>query len=529
MRIKEKLQHIIKNSLIKLEIDKKLNEIVIESSNDKNNGDYYTNIAISLSKDLHKKPEEIADILKKIIEDEIIEKLEIVYPGTIVIYLNKKTLLNGISEIIEKNINYGKSTIGQSRKINIDFIDVDFTKDLTNENIFNAIYGDNLARILKFNGFDIIKEFYFDDTSSEIDKLANITKERYNNLCNSRSNIGINIENDIEIRDTAHNIYSLYRDTKKSEEINYFKKEEISTLLDKRKRELDKYRINFNTYTNEQSLYDKGAIDTTLDKLNRKGYTYFNEDKLWLKTTEYNDVEDRVLIKNDGSYTYLLPQVAYYIDKLNRKYDGIISIYNKEYKTYKATLKPVLNMLEQDTNKIEIKLLSEMRLLKEQEEIENVNKLNELNVNTIRYLFASQKINENISINLDIVSNNIENPIYCIENTNVTIHSLLSNYKKKITKVNNFSTIDNEIAYIILSKLYEFEDIVILSGLKQMPHLICNYLYELVTLFNDYYANESIITEDEDYTNERLNLLLAIKIVINNALDLIGIIPREEK
>lgn len=528
MRIKEKLQHIIRNSLNKIGVDKKLSEIIIESSDDKNNGDYYTNIAISLSKDLHKKPDEIADILKKTTQDKIIEKLEVVYPGTINIFLNKKVLLNGISEIIEKNINYGKSNIGESRKINIDFININFAKELTKENLFNAIYGDNLSRILKFNGFDITKEFYLDDTSKEIDKLANIAKERYDNLCNSRTNVIINIEEEKEIRDTAYNIYSLYRDTKKNEEIDYFKKEEISTLLDKRKRELDKYRINFNTYTNEQSLYDKGLIDTILDRLNRKGYTYFNEDKLWLKTTEYNDTDDRILIENDGTYTYLLPQAAYYVDKLNRKYDGIISIYNREYNQYKDTLKPVLKILEQDTNKIEIKLLPEISVLKDQKEIEDISIIKQQDINNIRYLFASKKIEQKIEIDLDILTNNNENPFYYIENTNVIIHNLLKNYKKKITKVNNFSTIDSPLAYIILNKLYEFEDIVILSGLKQMPNLICNYLYELVNLFNEYYDNETIITEDEVYTNERLNLLLAIKIVINNGLDLIGIIPREE-
>lgn len=528
MRIKEKLQHIIKNSLIKLNIDKKLNEIIIESSKDKSNGDYYTNIAISLSKDLHKKPEEIAELLKNIINDEMIEKLDIVYPGTMVIYLNRNSLVNGISEIITKNINYGKSNIGESRKINIDFINVDVVKKITKDNLFSAIYGDNLSRILKFNGFDIIKEFYLDDTSNEIERLANITKERYNNLCSPKINLGINIENDVEIRDTAYNIYSLYRDTKRNEDIDYFKKEEISTLLDNKKRELDKYRINFNTYTNEQSLYDKGLIDSTLDKLNRKGYTYFYEDELWLKTTEYNDTEDRILIESDGSYTYLLPQASYYIDKLNRKYDGIISIYNKDYQTQKKTLKPVLKMLEQDTNKIEIKLLPEIKLLKSQCELEDITLLDNINVNNIRYLFASQRIDSEIEINLDIIENNDNNPIKYIENTNILIHKLLSNYNKKITKVNKFSTIDSDEAYIILNKLYEFEDIVILSGLKQIPHLICNYLYELTTLFNNYYINEDIITEDEVYTNERLNLLLAIKIVINNALDLIGIIPREE-
>jgi len=528
MRIKEKLQHIIKNSLTKLEVDKKLNEIIIESSTEKNNGDYYTNIAITLAKDLHKKPEEIADIIKKQIKDETIEKIEVTYPGTINIFINKKYLLNGISEIIEKNINYGKSKIGETRKINIDFINNKIFNELTKEDLYNAIYIDNLSRILKYNGFDITKEFYMDDTSEELVKLANIAKERYDNICKINTNIGMKYDNNNQLRDTAYYIYSLYRDTKINEEIDYFRKEEISTLLEKRKKELDNYRINFDTYTNEQSLYDKGLIDNILDKLNRSGYTYFNNDELWLKTTDFNDIEDRILIKSDGTYTPVLPIVAYYIDKLNRKYDGIISIYTKEDSKYKKILKSVLKMLGQDINKIEIKVLPEINIKKDNNEVTDINTLKELNINMLRYILSSKTINETIEIDLNKAINDNENHIYYIENTNIKINNILRNYNKKITKVNKFSTIDNELAYIILNKLYEFEDIVIISGLKQMPHLICNYLYELSNLFNDYCTSETIITEDETYTNERLNLLLAVKIVINNAFNLIGIIPREE-
>jgi len=526
MRIKEKLQHIIKNSLKTIDIEKKLNEIIIESSNDISQGDYYTNIAINTSKDLHKKPEEVAEILKNIIKDDIIEKIKIVYPGTIYIFLNRKSIINGISEIIDKNINYGKSNIGESKKINIDYIDLDFTKPLSKENAFNAIYVDNISRILKYNGFSIEKEFYYDDVSKEINELAKITKERYDNIC-KYNKITIKEEKEEDI-DTAHFIYKLYNDLKQQEDIEYFKKEEISTLLDIRKKELDKHRVNFNIYTNEQSLYDNGLIDTVLNILNRNGYTYFNEEELWVKTTEYKDIEDRTLIKSDGTYTYLLPQTAYYLDKLRRNYDGIISVYNNENKKYKPSLKPLLKMLNQDINKIEIKILPELEITKDNIKIENTNILENLNTNTIRYIYSSQKINELININLDLYLNNNKNPFYYIENTNILIHNLLKNYDKKITKVKNISTIDSELAYIILNKLYEFEDIVISSGLKQMPHLICDYLYELTELFNKYYESEKIITEDEVYTNERLNLLLAIKIVINNAFDLIGIIPREE-
>ena len=189
-------------------------------------------------------------------------------------------------------------------------------------------------------------------------------------------------------------------------------------------------------------------------------------------------------------------------------------------------------MLEKNKDILELKQVNNTTIVKDNKEISNINLtelINTLGINKTRYFFTSTSIDINMELNIDqALSKTKENPIYYIEKTNATIYQILKNYNQKITKVKSFSTIDNNLAYIIITKLYEFEDIVILSGLKQKPNIICDYLYELVTLFNDYYKQEEIITKNETYTNERLNFLLAIKIVINNALDLIGIIAREE-
>jgi len=312
----------------------------------------------------------------------------------------------------------------------------------------------------------------------------------------------------------------LYGNTKGEEKLEYFKKEEISNLLSKRKNDLDKYRVNFDSYLNKNSLYNTGLVDLVLDKLNRKGLTYFNGDELWLKLSDFGYKEDKVIITSNGEYTSILPDLAYFIDKLNRKYDGIISIYDYESSDYKKSLMKVLTTLNYDVNKIELKKIFDLNFLSKEE----FNNINNLDANALRYLLSSLRVDKENNINLE----NNKYSIDYIEQVNITIYKLLKNYKKKITKVNNYSTIDSDCAYIILNKLYEFEDVVNISYLKQLPCLLCDYLYELVTLFNDYYNTETIISDDENYTNERLNFLLAIKIVINNALELIGIIPREE-
>ncbi len=521
MRIKEKLQHIIKNTLVVMDIDKKISEINIE--NLKNDDIYTTNIAISLAKDLHKKPVEIAEELKLKIQDEMIEKVEVVYPGMLNIIISKNYLLSGISTIISENINFGKSNIGKGRKLNIEFLCLRPTNDLSEEEIFNVIYGDNLARILKYNGFEVTKEYFFKTENKEFEKLTNLTKDRYIEICNRKKD---NISNNNVVENNANNIYSYYKDYKIKEKKDYFKNELIKNIIEMHKKKLDDYRIDFDNYVLEKNLYDKGLIDTTLDKLNRNGNTYFNNNELWINTKEYGALKDEVLIESDGTYTYILPTISYQIDLLNKGYDGLVSIYDYKNANHSKILKPMLKILNQDPKKIQIITLPKLNISYENNE--DYDAKGAKSINFIRFLNASVYYDYNQDIiDVDKTDEYLEK-IEFIEKNNVVIYNTLKNYNKKITKVNKFSTINEDLAYIILNKLYEFEEVVINSGIKQSPFLICDYVYELTLLFNKYYKYQQIITEDEVYTNERLNLLLAIKIVINNALDLIGIIPREE-
>ena len=231
----------------------------------------------------------------------------------------------------------------------------------------------------------------------------------------------------------------------------------------------------------------------------------------------FNDKKDRKLIYNDGTYTNLLPKISYHLELFNKNYDGLIDVVDNNYDTLELTSS--LRLLSQNISKLDIKVLNN------NEEI-NYNELMEkYGINEIRYLFSQI---DTIDYNKYISEINTPNDkLYVIEKCNSKIYQIFNNYHKKITKVNNFSTINNPTAYIIMNKLYEFVDVVTESCIKQNPSIISNYIYELVTLFNKYYNEEEIINEDETYTIERLNFILAIKIVLNNSLDLIGIIPRE--
>lgn len=542
MSVKKELSSLIKKSLSLLDKENKISNlnVTIEIPTKKENGDYSTNVALTLTKMFHQNPLEIAEkIVDNIEKNEIIDEIKIAPPGFINFYLKKEYLLNYINKIIEEKGNYGKNKIGNNKKINIEFVSANPTGILHIGHARGATYGDNLARIMSSCGYDVTKEYYINDAGNQMNNLGISIKERYKEICGLDYQIPENGYHGEEIITLAKKIYDIYGNSKLNEEIDFFKKEGLNTLLNQIKTDLDKYRVNFNIFTSEQSLYDKCLVDDVLNKLRYSNKCYLKDEALWLKTSDYGDEKDRVLIKSDGDYTYLTPDIAYHIDKINRNYDRIIDVLGADHHGYINRLKAALTILGKDSNIIDIKILQMVRLIKDGIELKLSKRtgktitlkdlIDEIGVNATRYFFSSHSLDTAMDLNIDLaLKQSNENPVYYIEYANARICSILNNYKEKIEKIEKYNNLKSEDAYTILNKLIEYEDIVASACIKEEPHLIANYVYELASLFHSFYTKERIITEDKEATKEKINLLLSIKIVINNALDLIGIIPREQ-
>ena len=534
MSIKRRLQNIIKNSL---PIDMDLDKIIIDIPKDKVNGDYSTNVAFLLTKELKSSPMNIASAIKDKINDSMIDRVEVANPGFINFYLSREFLLSNINVILESGKNYGSSNYGNNEKINIEYVSANPTGTLHIGHGRGAVYGDCLSHIMSFAGYDVTREYYINDAGNQMYNLGVSIKERYKERCGLEFELPENGYHGKEIVTLAESLYDIYGNSKLDEDIEFFKKQGLDILLDGIKKDLDKFRVNFDVFTSEQSLYDASAVEETLSSLQKTGKCYINEDALWLKTTDLYDEKDRVLIKSDGNYTYLLPDIAYHCNKFNRVYNKLIDVLGSDHHGYINRLKSSVELLGYDPNKLDIRILQMVRLLRNGEEVKlskrtgktiTLNELvEEVGVNASRYFFASKSLDTQMDFDLDLaVKNSNENPIYYIEYANARISSILRG--KKEENVLSFSTMDNELAYIILNKLIDFEDVVISAASKGLPHLVANYMYELATLFHSYYATEKIVTDDEVYTNERLALIRAIKVVMNNAALMLGLILREE-
>lgn len=538
MSIKQEVQEILKKSLTNLQIDYE-KEIEVSIPKDKNHGDYSTNIALSLAKSLKDNPTNIANKIKDNIQSEIISKIEVLSPGFINIFISEQYLLKSINTIIKENTNYGKSNLGQGKKVNIEFVSANPTGILHLGHGRGATYGDNLARIMTFTGYDVTKEYYVNDAGNQMNNLGISIKVRYQNLYNIDATLPEDGYHGQEIIDIAKKIKEEYQDTKLNEDIPFFKKYGLNILLDKIKKDLDIYRVNFDVFSSEQTLYDRGLVEKVITKLKNDNHCYIEDGALWLKTMDYGDEKNRVLIKSDGNYTYLLPDIAYHCDKIERGFDELIDVLGADHHGYIDRLKASLEMMGKDSGILDIKILQMVRLIKDNEELKLSKRtgktvtlseiIEEVGVNATRYLFSSKSLDTQLDFNIDLaLKQNSENPVYYIEYANARICSILKKSKNFATNIDKYQTLESQYIYNILNKLNEFKDIVETSASKKAPHIIANYVYDLASLFHTYYNQEKIVTEDIQYTSERINLLKAIQIVINNSLNLIGIIPREE-
>lgn len=540
MNFKEILKEDILKSLNKLNLEKTKEEIIIEIPKTPINGNYSTNIALALASELKKSPREIANAIKMNFSSNIISKVEVAGPGFINFFINKECLYDVLNEILDKKKNYGKSNIGQNKKINIEYVSVNPTGIMHVGHGRGAAYGDNLSRILSFTGYDVTREYFINDAGNQMNNLGISIKERYKELLGFPFDLPEDGYHGKEIITIAEEIKNKYHDQKLDSQVEFFKQYGLEYLLKQIKIDLDKYRVNFDVWTSEQTLYDEGLIENIMVKLRKSGDCYIKEDALWLNTAKYGDEKDRVLVKSDGNYTYLVPDIAYHSNKFERNFDECIDVFGADHHGYVSRLKIALEILGYDTNKLDVKILQMVRIIKDGKELKlskrtgqtiTLNDLiDEAGINATRYFFASKSIDTQMDFNLDLaIKQTNENPVYYIEYANARITKILNKYHRyDLVGKKNYMYLDEELTYNILNKLYEFKDVVENASKKRIPHLITNYVYELAGSFHNYYSNIQIITENEEETLEHLLLINAIKIVINNSLNLLGIIPREE-
>ena len=537
-------------------------------------GDFAINVS-SLARFAKMAPPMIANTILEYVDKD--DNDYSVVAGFINFKTGKKLLVNSIKEIFEKDKNYGKPENVKTEKIILEYVSANPTGPFHIGHGRWAAMGSVLANLLKFYGHDVYQEFYINDAGSQITKLGNSLAIRV------RQQLGEDIDfptDEIERKNyypgdylipvakkyiEINNLTSLapcgrgnegegYLDIKK---LSDFAKAEMERL---QKELLENFRVHFDNFYSELTLHKSGKVDECVQKLKESGKIYQKDGADWFKSSDYGDDQDRVIKKADGSNTYLTADIAYHIDKLERGFDRMINIWGADHHGYVARVKASIEALGYDPNKLEILLGqlvnlvingNEVRMGKRKNMVTLDDLIDEVGVDATRFWMSMRNIDTTLDFDIELAkTNSDENPVFYVQYAHARACSILRNViEEKINSetgekspapmskseldeiLNNYSTetilptLDT--AKKLILKLEEYKSMIKTSAETRQVYTICRYVQELAAEFHSFYNANRVISDDKEMMKARLALVVAVKKVLNNALDILAVTAPE--
>lgn len=550
-QVQGKLKDEIKAAVLKagLAAEEEIPNVILEVPKEKAHGDYSTNMAMQLARVAKKAPRMIAEELINHFDKSkaSIEKIEIAGPGFINFYMNNSYLTNLIPTILTAGENYGETTVGNNQKIQVEFVSANPTGDLHLGHARGAAVGDSLCNILGKAGYDVSREYYINDAGNQINNLALSVEARYFQALGIEKEMpedGYHGEDIIGIgKRLADENGDKYVNMDENERFNLFREYGLKYEMEKLKKDLEDFRVSFDVWYSETSLYHNGKIDAALQALKDNGHIYEQDGATWFKSTELGDDKDRVLIKQDGSYTYLTPDIAYHKDKLERGFEKLINIWGADHHGYIPRMKAAIQALGYGKDALEVEIIQLVHLYKNGEKMKMSKRtgkavtmrdlVDEVGLDAVRYFFAMRSADTHMDFDLDLaVSQSNENPVYYAQYAHARISSILRQGQEQNLSFGediNLSLIEAEKEIEVLKKLGEFPLAVAEAAEKRMPHRITNYIFELASSFHSFYNAEKVLDlENMERTKARLALIKTVQITLKNALSLIGVSAPEK-
>lgn len=554
MNAVEQVQHVVKTAIQQAVIKAKLAEtesvpaIHLETPRDKTNGDYATNIAMQLTKIAKMPPRAIAEAILENLDttNTPIEKVEIAGPGFMNISLRKDYLADVVKAVIEQGTNYGRSQAGADEKIQVEFVSANPTGDLHLGHARGASVGDSLCNVLDFAGYQVAREYYINDAGNQINNLALSLEVRYNEALGKDMEMPEDGYRGQDIIDIANALVAKHGDAllakTEKERFDFLRAHGLKIELAKLQQDLADFRVNFDSWYSETSLYDGGKIEVALEKLKANGHVFDEEGATWFRSTTFGDDKDRVLIKNDGSFTYLTPDIAYHEDKISRGYDQLINIWGADHHGYIPRMKAAIQALGYDRDTLEVMVIQMVQLYKDGEKMKMSKRtgkavtmrelVEEVGLDAVRYFFAMRSGDSHMDFDLDLaVSQSNENPVYYAQYAHARISSILRQAEEQgfAASTENLNLLQAEKEIDVLKKMGDFPQVVADAAKNRSPHRVATYIQDLAATFHSFYNAEKVLDpSNEDMTRARIALITGVRTTIANALRLIGVSAPEK-
>ncbi|MFB5269139.1 arginine--tRNA ligase [Paenibacillus enshidis] len=523
--------------------------VALEVPKDKEHGDLATNAAMQLTRIAKKNPRQIAEQIIEHMDlaSASIEGAEIAGPGFINFRLNKSYLYPVIGRVLEQGDDYGRTQDGAGKKVQIEFVSANPTGSLHLGHARGAAVGDSLCNVLDFAGYQVTREYYINDAGNQIYNMSRSIEARYLQQLGQQAEMPEDGYHGEDIIGFAKELIEEKGDSLLSmspgDRASFFREYGLEKELDKIKRDLERFRVPFDSWFSETSLYENGEVLKALNELRDRNEVYEKEGATWLSTTKYGDDKDRVLIKNDGTYTYLTPDIAYHRDKYERGYDIIINIWGADHHGYIPRMKAAMEALGNDPDKLKVLIAQMVSLFQNGEKVKMSKRtgkavtmedlMDEVGVDAIRYFFTMRSMDSHLDFDMDLaISTSNENPVFYVQYAHARVCSVFRQAEEQgltvlpLSEV-NLSRLKAEHEYDLLRKIGELPDEVTTAAASYAPHRMIRYVYELASMFHSYYKAERVITEDAEQTQARLALLAAVRTVIANVLRLVGVTAPE--
>ena len=549
--VQGKLKEEIKAAVIKagLATEEQVPQAVLELPKDKTHGDYSTNMAMQLTKIAKKAPKMIAEAIIANFDQSkaSIEKIEIAGPGFINFYMDNSYLTELVPVILKADEAYGESDFGKGEKIQVEFVSANPTGDLHLGHARGAAVGDTLCNVLSKAGYDVSREYYINDAGNQINNLAISIEARYFQALGLDKEMpadGYHGEDIIGIGKTLAKEYGdKYVNVDEKERYDFFREYGLKCEMEKLKTDLENFRVGFDVWYSETSLYQNGKIDEALDVLKERGHVYEEDGATWFRSTELGDDKDRVLIKQDGSYTYLTPDIAYHRNKLERGFDTLINIWGADHHGYIPRMKAAIEALGYNREQLEVEIIQLVHLFKDGEKMKMSKRTGKavtmrdliemVGLDATRYFFAMRSADTHMDFDLDLaVSKSNDNPVYYSQYAHARISSILRQGVEQgisYEGTTDFSTLSTEKEFELLKKLGEFPQAIAEAAEKRMPHRMTNYIFDLASTFHSFYNADKVLdVEKMDRSKARLALVKSVQITLRNALALIGVSAPEK-
>ncbi|MDA1925016.1 arginine--tRNA ligase [Bacillus cereus] len=545
--IKEEIQAAVLKA--ELATEEQIPNVVLESPKDKTNGDFSTNMAMQLARVAKKAPRMIAEELVANFDKAkaSIEKIEIAGPGFINFYMDNSYLTDLIPTIVNAGEAYGETNTGKGEKVQVEFVSANPTGDLHLGHARGAAVGDTLCNLLAKAGYDVSREYYINDAGNQIHNLALSVEARYMQalgLDKEMPEDGYHGADIIGIgKRLAEEFGDRYAEADEKESYEFYREYGLKYELAKLQKDLESFRVKFDVWFSETSLYKNGKIDQALAVLKEREEIFEEDGATWFRSMTYGDDKNRVLIKNDGSYTYLTPDIAYHRDKLERGFDKLINIWGADHHGYIPRMKAAIQALGYDKDTLEVEIIQMVQLYQNGEKMKMSKRtgkavtlrelMEEVGVDAMRYFFAMRSGDSHLDFDMDLaVSKSNENPVYYAQYAHARVCSILRQGEELGLAVDgdvNYKLVNSEKEVELLKKLGEFPAVVADAAQKRLPHRITNYAFELAATLHSFYNAEKVLNQDNvELSKARYELMKAVRTTLQNALAIVGVSAPEK-